>query len=364
VTRRATVMEVAAERVRHIPAYQPGHPSPGPPAGKLSSNEAPLGPAPAVRAAVAAAAGSVSRYPEEAEVAKRLAAHIGVRRTQLLLTNGSDELCYLLAWVFLGDGRVAVAGDPCYQIDATVSLLAGATLRRVPLRGGAHDLPAMARAAQDAALVWLPSPHNPTGVAVDPADLEAFLRRVPASCMVVIDEAYRAFTDPALRPDVPRLLSLYPNLLVQRTLSKDWALAGLRIGYAIGSPDVIEALTRTRAPFSVSTIALAALDASLGEEAWRQLTVARVCEERARLEAELTRLRIEHFPSQANFVTARLDAGQLAAALFRSGIVIRPGDDLGMPGWVRITVGWAPQMAVLRGALRAVAGQAGTRAKE
>jgi len=351
--------DIAEARLRGVPGYQPGQPSPGPAAGKLSSNESPLGPAPAARAALAAAAagGVVSHYPDERRARHLLAAHAGVEPSRVLLTNGSDEFCYLLAHLFLGPGRVAVLGDPPYQIDATASLLAGAALRRVALhragpgRGG-HDLAAMAAAADDAAVVWLPSPHNPTGVAVDRAELAAFLGEVPDDCLVVLDEAYRAFADRERRPDVRGLLTRHPNLVVQRTLSKDWALAGLRAGYALGDPDLIASLARARPPFSVNALALAAIEASVGSVAWRAMVVARVREQRSVLQAELTRLGVEYYPSQANFVTARLDPGAVARALAGSGLVVRPGDDLGLPGWVRISIGWPPQMAVLRHALR------------
>jgi histidinol-phosphate aminotransferase len=321
-------------------------------AGKLSSNEAPLGPPPVVRAALAAGAGQAARYPDEAGALAAVAAEAGVEPSRVLLTNGSDELCYLIATVFLRPGRIAVVGDPCYQIDATASLLAGATLRRVPLREGRHDIAAMARAAEGAAVVWLPSPHNPTGAAARPGDLDTLLSRVSEDCLVVLDEAYRAFLDPAWRPDVTALVARHPNLLVQRTLSKDWALAGLRVGYGLGPTSLMTALARVRPPFSVNAMALAAIEAAAAAPAWRAMTVARVQEERARLEAELTRLDVEHFPSQANFVTARLDPQLVAPALAGCGLVVRSGDDLGLPGWVRISVGWAPQMAQLRALLR------------
>jgi histidinol-phosphate aminotransferase len=335
-----------------VPGYSPGRPSPGPAAGKLSSNEAPLGPPPVVRAALAAGAGQAARYPDEAGALAAVAAEAGVEPSRVLLTNGSDELCYLIATVFLRPGLIAVVGDPCYQIDATASLLAGATLRRVPLREGRHDVAAMARAAEGAAVVWLPSPHNPTGAAARPGDLDALLSQVPEDCLVVLDEAYRAFLDPAWRVDVTALLARHPNLLVQRTLSKDWALAGLRAGYGLGPTSLITALARVRPPFSVNAMALAAIEAAAGAPAWRAMAVARVREERARLEAELTRLGVEHFPSQANFVTVRLDPQLVAPALAGCGLVVRSGDDLGLPGWVRISVGWAPQMAQLRAVLR------------
>jgi len=344
--------KIAEERLLGVPGYSPGRPGPGPAAGKLSSNEAPLGPPPSVRAAVARRAGQMARYPDEARALAAVAAQAGVNPSRMLLTNGSDELCYLIATVFLGPGKVAVVGDPCYQIDATASLLAGGTLRRVPLHEGRHDIGAMAEAADGAAVVWLPSPHNPTGAAARPGDLEDLLIRVPEDCLVVLDEAYRAFADPDSRPDVAALLDAHPNLLVQRTLSKDWALAGLRAGYGLGAPELMTALRRVRPPFSVNAMALAAIEAAAGAPAWRAMAVARVREERAKLEAELARLGVEYVPSQANFVTARLDPALVAPALAGCGLVVRSGDDLGLPGWVRISVGWAPQMAQLRGVLR------------
>jgi histidinol-phosphate aminotransferase len=344
--------KIAEERLLGIPGYSPGQPSPGAAAGKLSSNEAPLGPAPAVRTALAARAGHASRYPDESSALAAVSAEAGVDPSSVLLTNGSDELCYLIATVFLGPGRVAVVGDPCYQIDATASLLAGATLRRVPLVDGRHDINAMAEAAADATVLWLPSPHNPTGAAASPAELDTLLDQVPEDCLVVLDEAYRAFLDLAWRPDVTALLARHRNLIVQRTLSKDWALAGLRAGYGLGPAELIAQLARVRPPFSVNMMALTAIEAAATAPAWQSMSVARVREERARLEAELTRLGIEHFASQANFVTARLDPDLMACALARSGLVVRSGDDLGLPGWVRISVGWAPQMAQLRAALR------------
>ena len=338
----------AAERVAEVPVYRPGRPSPGPDAGKLSSNEAPLGPSPEIRAALSASVARVNRYPEQARAVDALAQYVGTSPDRLILTNGSDELCYLVATLLLGPGRVAVIGEPCYQIDATASLVSGASLRRVPLQAGGHDLAAMARAAKGASVVWLPSPHNPTGVACDPAPLSAFLAAVPEDCLVVLDEAYRAFSDPGVRPDVASLLDRHPNLLVQRTLSKEWALAGLRISYGLASASLVAALARARPPFSVNVQALAAVEAGIASEAWRAMSVDRVRHERAVLEKSLGRLGVQYFPSQANFVTAKLDLELLGPALAQTGTVLRSGADLGIPGWARISIGWAPQMASLR----------------
>jgi histidinol-phosphate aminotransferase len=350
------VVERAGERVLGVPIYRPGRASPGADAGKLSSNEAPLGPSAEIRAAIASALARVNRYPEPAQAHDALARYVGTPPDQLILTNGSDELCYLVATLLLGPGRTAVVGEPCYQIDATASLISGAEVRRVPLRGGGHDLEAMAKVSvdADASVVWLPSPHNPTGVACDPDELRSFLSGVPEDCLVVLDEAYRAFSDPDVRPDVDGLLAAHPNLLVQRTLSKDFALAGLRVGYGLASAPLVEALSRARPPFSVNVLALAAVEAAVTHEAsdaWRAMSVDRVRQERTRLEDALARLGVEYFPSQANFVTARLDLDELATDLAAAGTVVRSGADLGLPGWARISIGWAPQMAVLRSVL-------------
>jgi histidinol-phosphate aminotransferase len=354
------VAERAAERVKGVPSYRPGRPSQGPSAGKLSSNEAALGPAPAIRAAIAGSLANLNRYPDQGAVAEALALYLGFPPEQVILTNGSDELCYLVGTVLLGRGHLAVLGDPCYQIDATASLLSGASLTRVPLRpDGTHDLKAMAREAAGASVVWLPSPHNPTGAACRPDEVERLLAAVPEDCLVVLDEAYRAFSDPGLRPEVKDLLARHPNLLVQRTLSKDWALAGLRVGYGLASPPLVAALSRARPPFSVNAVALAAIEAGLASEAWRDMSVAIVRQERALLEATLEHLGVKYFPSQANFVTAELDLEALRPALAVSGTELRPGADLGLPGWVRISIGWPPQMTLLRGALYSVLGATG-----
>lgn len=353
----------ALEKVAAVPGYRRGRSARGAGAGgKLSANESPFGPPPIVRAALAAAVENLNRYPEEDPVLDQLAEHLGIDVKRLVLTNGSDELCYLLARLVLDDAPgdpgarrqgFAVVGDPCYQIDATASTLAGAPVVRVPLIGGAHDLGAMAHAAREGAtLVWLPSPHNPTGVAVASDEFVAFLDEVPGDCLVVLDEAYGGFTNCDDPNATLKLSEGRPNLLVQRTFSKDWGLAGLRVGYAVGDATLIGALRRARPPFSVNALALAAVSAVLGCEEWRASVVARIVEERAMLESTLEELGVPFFPSEANFVTCALSFPDLRDALASEGLSVRDGADLGLPGWTRITVGWAPQMAALRDLLR------------
>jgi histidinol-phosphate aminotransferase len=361
--RRGTPAARALEKVAAVLPYRRGRTARGGGVeGKLSANESPFGPPPAVRAAILRAAEDLNRYPEEGPVLDQLAAHLGIDAERLVFTNGSDELCYLLARLTLDDAPstsssrrqgFAVLGDPCYQIDATASTLAGAPIVRVPLVNGAHDLDAMAQAAREGAtLVWLPNPHNPTGVTFGLEDLVAFLDDVPGDCLVVLDEAYGAF---AQRHDSHATLALgdgRANVLIQRTFSKDWGLAGLRLGYAIGDAALIDALRRARPPFSVNALALAAVSAALECNDWRDAMVARIIAERELLESTLEELGVDFFSSEANFVTCALTFPGFRDALSPQGLSVRDGADLGLPGWTRITVGWAPQMATLRDVLR------------
>lgn len=349
----SAVAGIAERRLADIRRYHPG-PAPASDAGKLSSNEAPLGPSPRVRAAVAAAGGAVNRYPSSERLRSALADHLDSNPDHIVLTSGSDELCYLLAALFITEGSPVVLSRPCYQIDELVTRVQDGTPVFVDLRDGRHDLEAMASVAsgEDAAVLWLPSPHNPTGTAVDPAGLQRLLEDVPTSCLVVLDEAYRSYLDPARRPDVEALLAEHPNLIVQRTFSKAYALAGLRVGYGLGGREVIAALNAIRPPFNVNSVALAAATAALEDGAWRDFGVELVRRERKRLQDHLAELGFAYFESQANFVLAAVpDRACLHERLAQHGLAVRDGDDLGVDGWIRISVGGPPQMAVLRAAL-------------
>lgn len=349
--------ELIDDRLRGVPEYRAGKvaagPRPGENYGKLSSNEPPLGIGTGVRRALREAVDTLSLYPLEHELTAELAASLGLPADHLVLTNGSDELCSLIALLLLGPGRTAVVADPGYAIDVKASVISGAQLRRVPLLpDGHHDVRRMAAAAQDADVVWFPNPHNPTGTALPARDVQWLLEQVPPGCVVVLDEAYRAFAAPDRTPDAAALLAAHENLIIQRTFSKDRALAGLRLGYGIARPFVAQALTRLRPPFSVNAMAVAAGCASLREdEPWRVVSAGHVVAQRQRFEDWLAGQGIHFLPSQANFVLVRIPHAAVAGRLAAAGISVRPGEDLGMPGWVRITVGWAPVMARLRCAL-------------
>lgn len=348
-----TFPDIARTRTNAFTAYRPGKPA-RTPAGKLSSNEAALGPAPGVIEAVAAATRDAHRYPDMRPLRRMIAARELISEDRVVVTNGSDELCYLLASLFVDAQTKVVLSDPCYQVDGLVTRLYRGRPEFVPLRAdGGQDLDAMLAQAQDAALVWLPTPHNPTGIAVEPLELDGFLEAVPPGCLVVLDEAYRAYVDHERRPATRELLDRHPNLVVQRTFSKDYALAGLRIGYGLGEPAVIDAIERIKPPFSVNTVAIAAATVALEQGAWRDYGVELTIRERRRLEATLDELGVRYFTSQANFVTFTCpELERLDAELQEAGLVTRDGSDLGLPGWIRVSVGAPPAMARLRGVLK------------
>jgi histidinol-phosphate aminotransferase len=346
----ASVLARATERARSIARYSPGKPARGVESGKLSSNEAPFGASPRARAAVASCTDMLHRYPAADQLLAAIAAHERCDVSEVVITAGSDEFCYLIAALLLDAGDTVVVGDPCYAIDALVTRLQGGRLLEVPLIDGLHDLDAMAQAAQSARLLWLPNPHNPTGRAVDVRDLERFLDAVPPRCLVVLDEAYRDFMDADVAPDTRALRAAHDNLVVQRTLSKSHALAGLRAGYALGPPALIAALDAIRPPFNLNLAAQVAAQAALADDAWRVFTVTMVVRERERLLRFCERRGLRHHPSQANFVTIRLgdDVEHVIEALADRGLAVRDGATLGIPGWIRVSIGPPPQMALLR----------------
>lgn len=347
------LIEVARRRLGAIERYRPGSEASGE-WGKLSSNEAPLGPSPGVRRAIAASAQRAHRYGNSEPLRRQLAAKLEVDPERVVITNGSDELCYLVATLLIADDTPVVLSRPCYRIDEIVTRVQGGSPRFVALAEGAHDLDAMAAAADGARVVWLPSPHNPTGRCSAPLALARFLDAVPAECLVVLDEAYRPFVDPKERPDVLGLMARHPNLLVQRTFSKAHALAGLRIGYGIGDPALVAALQAIRAPFNVNQAALSAAAAALADDAWPAYVVELVRREREVLQACLVELGVEHHPSQANFVTAHLgaDAERVRIALGEVGLSVRDGGDLGLAGHLRFSIGLPAPMALVREVLR------------
>jgi histidinol-phosphate aminotransferase len=311
---------------------------------KLSSNENPFGPSPLGIAAAVAALPGVNRYPDDPSALRvRIAMHHGVEPANVVTGAGSDEVIHLVCAVYLEPGRRMVVASPPYGIHRIAGQLSGAELVRVPVVDWVHDLPGMAAAARPGDVVAVTNPHNPTGTAVRPDDLRAFLAAVPRDCVVLVDEAYHEYMDDEVRVSAIGMLDLHPGLIISRTFSKVYGLAGLRAGYGIGRPETLEPLDRVRAPANVNAIALAGAAAALDDRDHVERTVALTREGRKRLVDACLRLGLEHVPSQANFVLVR-DRDGWPEALGRDGIAVRPGTNLGVPGWHRVTIGTPAEM--------------------
>ncbi|MBS9535062.1 histidinol-phosphate transaminase [Mycobacterium sp. M1] len=321
-----------------LPAYVEGKTVPG--AIKLASNETVFGPLPSVAAAVAAAAAGANRYPDNgyAQLRARLAAHVGFAPEQVAAGCGSVSLCQQLIQISCGPGDEVVFGWRSFEIYPLQVRTAGATPVQVPLREHTYDLDAMAAAITDRTrLVFVCNPNNPTSTVVEPAALERFVAAVPARVLVVIDEAYVEYIRDGLLPDSLGLVRRFPNVVVLRTFSKAYGLAGLRLGYAVGDPELITALGKVYVPFSVSSVAQTAGIASMDAADELLARTDAVVAERERVSAALRQAGYDLPASQANFVWLPLAERTLdfVAAAADAGIIVRP---YGTDG-VRVTIG-------------------------
>lgn len=321
---------------------------------ELGSNENPYGPSPAVRAAVLDTLHQLHRYPDPlgGDLKRALAAKLGVDVGQLLLGNGSHELLMQFAQVFVGQGDEVVASQHGFAVYALAAQAAGATLRIAPAlprdhampRG--HDLDAIAASVTPRArLVYLANPNNPTGTWFGGDALTRFLAAVPADVLVVVDEAYAENADAPDYRSALSLLPMHPNLVLTRTFSKAYALAGLRVGYAVAHPGLVAVMERVRESFNVNLVGLAAAEAALADEAHLQWTLARNREQRAALADALRARGWFVHPSQTNFLLVEFGGATpgIEAALLADGVVLRPMAGYGLPQCLRITVGSADE---------------------
>ncbi len=350
-------VRLAQPSIQRLRAYDPGHDlvalrRAAGPGGlvELGSNENPYGPAPGVRAAAERALATAHVYPDPygGDLKRALAARHGVDVAQIVLGNGSHELLMQLGQVFAGPGVDVVFPQYGFAVFAIATAAAGANAVVVPAlpadaampRG--HDLEALRAAVTPATrLLFIANPNNPTGTWVGACALARFLDAIPAHVVVVVDEAYAEIAD---APDYASALSLlprHPNLVVTRTFSKAYALAGLRVGYAIASAEVASVLERVRESFNVNGVALAAAEAALADEQHLRTTGAENARQRERLAAALRERGWRVGPSQANFLLVDFGAHAAAveAGLLRQGVVPRPMGGYGLPQCLRISVG-------------------------
>ncbi|MGV8844084.1 MAG: histidinol-phosphate transaminase [Pseudomonas sp.] len=358
-------LALALPGVQHLSPYVPGKSVAElareldlDPAGiiKLASNENPLGPSPKAMAAIRDALSELTRYPDGNGFAlkSQLAAHYGVRLAQLTLGNGSNDILELVARAYLAPGLNAVFSEYAFAVYPIVAQALGAEGRMVPAKDFGHDLPAMLAAIDaNTRVVFIANPNNPTGTWFGPAALADFLGQVPASVLVVLDEAYIEYAAGDQLPNGLDYLDAHANLLVSRTFSKAYGLAGLRVGYGIASAPITEVLNRVRQPFNVNSLAQAGACAALDDEAYLVESRRQNDAGMAQLEAGFSRLALSWIESRGNFIA--LDLGREALpvfeALLREGVIVRPLANYGMPNHLRISIGLAEENARLLAAL-------------
>lgn len=338
--------------LERLPVYQPGRPIeevarelnlPVTEIIKLASNENPLGPSPRALAAMEKVLRNLHFYPDGNAfyLKQKLAARIEVDPANLILGNGSNEIIEFAGHALMRPGTEVVVSEYCFAVYPIVTHLFGARLVTVPARNYGHNLEAMARAITPATTVlFVANPNNPTGTLASRQDVEELIDQVPDRVLLVMDEAYLDFLeDPVdLRPLVRR--GKKPNLLLMRTFSKIFGLAGLRIGYGIGHPELIAALEKVRQPFNINAIAQAGALAALDDEEHLQKTRENNNAGLRFFETALRRLKVEFVPSAANFILVRVGDGQsIFQALQRRGVIIRPMGGYGLSEWVRISIG-------------------------
>jgi len=320
-----------------LPAYAPGKTVPG--AIKIASNETVHGPLPSVRAAIEKSTDNINRYPDNGyvELKERLAKHVDFSPEHISVGCGSVSLCQQLIQITSTVGDEVLFGWRSFEIYPLQVRTAGATPVQVPLTDYTHDLDAMLAAITDRTrLIFVCNPNNPTSTVVDPDALARFVEKVPSHILVVLDEAYIEYIRDDLVPDSFGLVRGHSNVVVLRTFSKAYGLAGLRIGYAVGDPDIITALSKVYVPFTATSVSQAAAIACLDAADELLARTDAVVAERARVTAALRAAGYELPPSQANFVWLPVvgQAQRFAADAANDRIIVRPYGEDG----VRVTV--------------------------
>ncbi|GAB4176876.1 MAG: histidinol-phosphate transaminase [Wenzhouxiangellaceae bacterium] len=322
---------------------------------KLASNENPLGASPRAIEAVQRHLGEVWLYPDANghHLKQALARRHGLPPECITLGNGSNDVLIFLAQVFLGPGRKSVFSQYAFAVYPIASQLVGASIDVAPALPAdhpvmplGHDLAELYRRVDEQTrVVWIANPNNPTGTWLEARRIEDFLASLPGHVIVVIDEAYFEYADPGVLGDASRWVSRFPNLVVTRTFSKAYGLAGLRVGYALSNPGIADLLNRVRPAFNVNSLALVAAEAALGDEEFIQKSRQVNRQGLRQLRDGLNSLGCSVIPSQGNFVLARFDrpVEPLYQQLLHAGVIVRPVGNYGLDQYLRITVGTEEQ---------------------
>ncbi|MDH4133280.1 MAG: histidinol-phosphate transaminase [Gammaproteobacteria bacterium] len=359
------VLSLATPGVRGLTPYIPGKPVEElerelgiTNAIKLASNENPLGPSLKALAAVQQCLQDIARYPDGGGFAlkRALAARYNVAPEQITLGNGSSDVIEFAARIFVAPGDEVVFSQHAFAMYPILTQAIGGRAVEVPARDWGHDLEAMAKAVTTRTkLVFITNPNNPTGTWFGRTELNRFLKQIPSQVIVVLDEAYFEYVDHPEYPDGLTLLNSHPNLVVARTFSKVFGLAGLRVGYSISSAPLADLLNRVRPPFNVNSLAMNAAVAALGDEEHLRKTVAINHDGMRQLTNGFRELALPYIPSVGNFVCVEVgEAARVNDALLRQGVIVRPVANYGMPHHLRVTVGLPEENVRFLGALKTV----------
>lgn len=355
--------------LNEIPVYQPGRPIEevarelGLPAAsiiKLASNENPLGPSPKALAAMQRAIAHLNLYPDGNAfyLKQALAKKLGVQTANLILGNGSNEIIEFVGHAYMAPGVDVVVSQFCFAVYPLVTKLFGANLITVPARNHAHDLPAMLKAiTPNTRVVFVANPNNPTGTLASKDELRRFVDAVPANVLLALDEAYIEFLEDHADFVSEIRDGKRHNIVVMRTFSKIFGLAGLRLGYGIAHPDLISAFEKIRQPFNINAIAQAGALAALEDDEHTRRTRENNSAGLRFFEEACRELKLEIIPSAANFLLVKVGEGQrVFEALQREGVITRPMGGYQLPAWIRISIGTPAENERCLGALKKVLG--------
>ncbi|MCX7788767.1 MAG: histidinol-phosphate transaminase [Spirochaetes bacterium] len=332
--------------LEHIVPYSPGTLKEG--AIKLASNENPLGPSPKAIARIKEMATTVSLYPDAGvgKLRDAVAKKLGMERDNLIFGNGSDEVLCLITGAYIEEGDNTVTSEHTFSEYTFATVLFGGKVKYAPMKDGRFDLTKLLEVVDSRTkIVFLCNPNNPTGTSFGEKEFRAFMERLPSSILVVSDEAYREYVERPDFPDTLRMIPQYPNLVVLRTFSKIYGLAGLRVGYGVGSKEVIADFYKTKTPFNVNLLAQEAALAALEDEEFVKLSVETNRKGKSYLYQEFDRLGLKYYPTDANFVCVHVgrDSVEVFRTIMELGVTIRPLRSFQLNEWIRVTIGTEDQ---------------------